>query len=149
MGLVADFPVARISDPDDRVPVYFGRRVIGHLGPADNFHSAATNVTCRISRRNGSWYKVWNHTGWDPTATSAYVSTARTFLQNEGAPNPMHDCLDNTDAPGPWWGHDLVIVTSVAGAVAAAIAARRFLRERLPRPPFPDSEPFEAPGQGG
>src|SRR5690606_13153471 len=101
------------------------RRVIGHLGPADNFHSAATNVTCRISRRNGSWYKLWNPAGWDPSATTAYVSAARTFLQNQDAPHPMHDCVGNTDSPGPPWWRDLVIATSITGsAVVAAIAAR-------------------------
>jgi len=148
MGLDANFPAARISDPQDRVPVYSGRRVIGHLGPADSFHSAATNVTCRIHRRNGSWYKLWNPAGWDPTVTSAYVSAARTFLINEDCPNPMHDCVGNTDSPGPPWWRDLVATSVVVGgSLAAAIAARRFLRERRPRPPFPDPRP-DLPGRG-
>lgn len=150
MGLDADFPAARISDPNDRVPIYFGRRVIGHLGPADGFHSAATNVTCRVSRRNGSWYRLWNPGGWDPTATSAYVSAARTFLLNEGAPNPMHDCVGNTDQPGPPWWRDVVVATSIVGAgVLTAIAAKRFLREARPRPPFPEPGPLDGPGRAG
>lgn len=148
MGLDGNFPAARISDPNDSVPIYFGRLVIGHLGPADSFHSAATNVTCRIDRRNGPWYKLWNPAGWDPSATSAYVSARRTFLVNEGAPHPMHDCVGNTDQPGPPWWRDVLVGSVVAGsALLTAIAARRFLRERRPVPPIPGPVPGDLPGR--
>lgn len=150
MGLDGDFPAARISDPADRVPIYSGRRVIGHLGPADGYHSAATNVTCRISRRNGSWYRLLNPAGWDPTALTAYVSAGRTYLLNEDCPNPMHDCVGNTDQPGPPWWRDLVVTTAIVGTgIAAAVAAQRFRRERRPRPPFPEpGPPPDGPGRG-
>ncbi|MGH1564294.1 hypothetical protein [Mumia sp. DW29H23] len=149
MGLEADYPAARVSDPADSVPIYSGRRVIAYLGPDDHFHSAATNVTCRIHRRNGTWYKLLNPGGWDPTAATAYVSAARTFLLNTEAPNPMHDCVGNTDQPGPPWWRDIVITTSIAGiGIAAAVAARRFLRERRPGPlPPPVVPEVDGPGR--
>lgn len=101
MGLDANFPAARISDPKSTVPVYFGHQVIGYLGPDDAYHSAAVNVTCRIVRSNGSWYKLWEPAALGFGHQPAYVSATRTYLFNETAPNPMHDCVDNTDQPGP------------------------------------------------
>lgn len=150
MGLDADYPAARVSNPADSVPIYDGRRVIAHLGPDDHFHSAATNVTCRISRRNGAWYRLLNPAGWDPSAVTAYVSASRTTLFGTDAPHPMHDCVGNADQPGPPWWRDAVTTTVVVGAaLAAALAAQRLVRVRppLPSPPEPRALDVDAPGR--
>ena len=101
MGLDANFPAVRISDPTSTVPVYHGHQVIGYLGPDDAYHSAAVNVTCRIARHNGPWYQLWGPAAESFGAAPAYVSASRTYLINDPATNPMHDCRDNTDQPGP------------------------------------------------
>lgn len=101
MGLDANYPAVRISDPKATVPVYFGHQIIGYLGPDDAYHSAAVNVTCRIVRCNGSWYQLWETAAEGFGANPAYVSASRTYVINDPPANPMHNCPDNTDHPGP------------------------------------------------
>ena len=107
MGLDASYPAVRINDPAATVPVWNGNRmIIGHLGPDDNYHSAAANITCTLPRLNGLWYKLLNSTDWDIPATSAYVSATLTHLMYPGPPGyVLSNCPNNRDRPGrlPWW----------------------------------------------
>ena len=89
----------------------------GHLGPDDNYHSAAANITCTLPRLNGLWYKLLNSTDWDIPATSAYVSATLTHLMYPGPPGyVLSNCPNNRDRPGrlPWWLCLLIALVLVA-----------------------------------
>lgn len=141
MGLDPDYPAVRINDPAASVPVWNGHHtVIGHLGPADNYHSAAANVTCTIHRWNGGWYKLLNASAWEIPSAAAYVSTGSTHVM-EGSPKGyvLGPCPDNTDQPGRSWLW-LILAASVLGLLAAAWRVRRVELPPKPGPPGPPRE---------
>ncbi len=129
MGLEAGIPAVRINDPKSVVQVWDGHhRVIGTLGPDDYYHSSAVNVACILTRPNGQWYKLWNAAGIDPSATSAYVSTALTHVMLP-TPYEMGPCEDTGDQPGP--GTSCLRRTAVgAGIGGAALAGATWLWRR-------------------
>jgi hypothetical protein len=123
VGLDPDYPAVRINDPNSTVDVWDGHhQKIGMLGPDDIFHSSAVNVTCFLSRSNGTWYKLLNADGWDKPATSAYVSAALTQVM-QPTPWPVPACVDNHDQPGPRGCLPRVIMAAGLFALVFAVIA--------------------------
>ena len=100
MGLDTNYPAVEINN-ESTVPVWNGlHTIIGWMGPSP-YLPAHANVTCKLKRWNGGWYKLMNASDWDIPSASAYVSAARTHLFYAGPQGyVLGPCDNNTDQPG-------------------------------------------------